>query len=171
MRAHLFHPAVGIVLMATIAAFFLLAPASARAATAEETRNLTLIARKFDAWRAGAGGPYDLLAEDARWTITGNSLAAKTYPSRQAFMSEVIRPFNARMSKPLSPTIRRLYADGDTVVAFFDAAGMARDGKPYENTYAWILRMRDGRIVEAHAFFDAHAFDDLWKRVAPAATP
>jgi hypothetical protein len=43
-------------------------------------------------------GPYDLLADDATWTITGNSLASKTYGSREAFMSEVIRPFNARMS-------------------------------------------------------------------------
>lgn len=170
MRAQLFHPAAGIVLMATVAAFFLLGP-SAQAAGApskEEGFNTLLVTQKFDAWRDGTGGPYDLLAEDARWTITGNSLAAKTYPSREAFMSEVIRPFNARMSKPLSPTIRRLYAEGDTVVVFFDAAGVARDGKPYENTYAWFLRMKDGRIVEAHAFFDALAFDDLWRRVSPA---
>lgn len=170
MRAQLFHPAVGIVLMATVAALFLLVP-SAQAAgvpSKEEGFNTLLVTQKFDAWRDGTGGPYDLLAEDARWTITGNSLAAKTYPSREAFMSEVIRPFNARMSKPLSPTIRRLYAEGDTVVVFFDAAGVARDGKPYENTYAWFLRMKDGRIVEAHAFFDALAFDDLWRRVSPA---
>lgn len=168
MHAKIFHPTVGVVLMTAIAGFLLLAPASfAQAATPEETTNRNLIAQKLDAWRAGTGGPYDLLAEDARWTITGNSLASKTYLSREAFMSEVIRPFNARMSKPLSPMVRRLYAEGDTVVAFFDAAGVARDGKPYENTYAWFLRLRDGKIVEAHAFFDAHAFDDLWRRVTP----
>jgi hypothetical protein len=52
-------------------------------------------------------------------------------------MREVIRPFNARMSVPLRPEIRNLYADGDTVIVFFDARGTARDGKPYANTYAW----------------------------------
>ncbi|PZQ57782.1 MAG: ketosteroid isomerase [Phenylobacterium zucineum] len=134
---------------------------------ATESRNKAIIEQAFQSWRDRTGGPYDLLADDARWTITGNSIAAKTYPSREAFMSEVIRPFNARMSSPLSPTIRRLYADGDTVVAFFDAAGTARDGKPYVNTYAWFLRLKDGRIVEAQAFFDALAFDDLWRRVVP----
>lgn len=132
-----------------------------------ETRNKTIIEQAFQAWRDRTGGPYDLLADDARWTITGNSIAAKTYPSREAFMSEVIRPFNARMSSPLSPTIRRLYADGDTVVAFFDAAGTARDGKPYVNTYAWFLRMENGRIAEANAFFDSLVFDDFWRRVTP----
>jgi uncharacterized protein len=143
-------------------------PAAAQPSS-EQDRNRELVARGFDAWRAGTGSPYDLLAEGVHWTITGNSLAARTYPSREAFLSEVIRPFNARMSKPLSPTIRRLYADGDTVIALFDASGLARDGKPYVNSYAWFLRMQDGRIVEAQAFFDSLQFDDFWRRVAPAA--
>jgi ketosteroid isomerase-like protein len=140
-------------------------PAPAR--DVQEDRNRNLIAQSFEAWRTRSGSPYDLLAENVSWTITGNSTASRTYPSREAFMREVIRPFNARMQDPLVPTIRRLYAEDDTVIAFFDAQGMARDGKPYSNTYAWFLEMRDGKIVRAHAFFDSIAFDDLWRRVAP----
>ena len=83
-------------------------------------------------------------------------------------MSEVIRPFNARMSARLIPSVHALYAEGDTVVAHFDAQGTARDGRPYVNSYAWILALQDGRIVRATAFFDAHAFDDFWTRVTPA---
>lgn len=134
----------------------------------QEGRNRNLIAQSFEAWRTRSGSPYDLLAENASWTITGNSTASRTYPSRDAFMREVIRPFNARMRDPLVPTIRRLYAEDDTVIAFFDAQGTARDGKPYSNTYAWFLEMRDGKIVRAHAFFDSIVFDDLWRRVPPA---
>jgi uncharacterized protein len=147
---------------ASIAAFQ--SPAMAQD-SAEEVRNKTLVEAGMQAWRDRTGSPYDLLADDVSWTIQGNSLASKTYESREAFMSEVIRPFNARMATPLSPSVRRIYADGDTVVVFFDAAGQARDGQIYANTYAWILRLADGRIVEAHAFFDAIAFDDLWRRV------
>lgn len=132
------------------------------------TQNKALVRSGLEAWAAGTGSPYDLLAEDVEWTIVGNSLASKTYPSREAFLSGVIRPFNARMKEPLKPAIRHLYADGDTVVAFFDARGTARDGKPYVNTYAWILDMKDGRIVKASAFFDAITFNDFWVRVTPA---
>ena len=71
------------------------------------------------------------------------------------------------MRERLVPTVHRLYADGDTVIAYFDARGVARDGQPYVNTYAWILRMQVGQIVEAQAFFDAPTFDDLWRRVSP----
>ena len=139
-------------------------PASARDAGRAEA-NRTAIARSFEAWRAGTGSPYDLLAEDSLWTITGNSAAARTYPGREAFLREVIRPFNARMRSRLVPEVRKLYAEGDTVIAFFDASGVALDGKPYVNTYAWILEMESGRIVRANAFFDSIAFDDLWRRV------
>jgi ketosteroid isomerase-like protein len=132
-----------------------------------ETRNKAVVQASFDAWRAGTGSPYDLLADDASWTIVGHSVASKTYPSKEAFMSEVIRPFNARMSVGLKPTIRNIYADGDTVIIFFDASGTARDSKPYENTYAWLLDMRDGQVVKAFAFFDSVVFNEFWQRVKP----
>jgi uncharacterized protein len=134
-----------------------------------EARNKALVAEKFDAWAAGTGSPYELLADDASWTITGNSLASKTYGSRDAFISEVIRPFNARMSVGLKPTIRNIYAEGDTVIVFFDASGTARDNLPYQNTYAWFLDIRDGKVTKASAFFDSIAFNDFWQRVSPAA--
>jgi uncharacterized protein len=139
--------------------------ASAQSTQSHEQHNRELVAKGFEAWANGTGSPYDLLAENAEWTITGNSMAAKTYPTKEAFMSEVIRPFNARIRTRLIPSVRKLYAEDDTVIAFFDAKGTARDDKAYANTYAWILEMRDGKIVRAHAFFDSIAFDDLWKRV------
>lgn len=141
---------------------------TAKASANEAETNRATIAKAMDAWAAGTGGPYELLADDAAWTIAGNSLASKTYPSKEAFMSEVIRPFNARMRARLIPSVHALYAEGDTVVAHFDAQGTARDGQPYVNSYAWILTLKDGRIVRATAFFDAHAFDDFWTRVTPA---
>ncbi|QGM05621.1 nuclear transport factor 2 family protein [Stenotrophomonas maltophilia] len=152
-------------LLALAAAMALPPPASAQQPSVE----VEAIRKAFDAWAQGTGGPYDLLADDAVWTITGNSLASRTYPSREAFMTEVIRPFNARMSTGLKPTIHRLYQDGDTVIVFFDASGTARDGQPYNNTYAWFLQMKAGRIIRAHAFYDAIAFNALWTRVQPGA--
>jgi ketosteroid isomerase-like protein len=133
-----------------------------------ETSNKAAVKASFDAWRNGSGSPFDLLAEKAQWTIVGNSVASKTYPDRESFMSEVIRPFNARMSASLKPSIRNIYADGKTVIVFFDASGTARDGKPYQNTYAWFLEMLDGKIVKAYAFFDSVEFNDFWQRVSPA---
>ena len=49
-----------------------------------QAANKAIVQRGFDAWAAGTGSPYDLLAENVKWTITGNSLASKTYGSREA---------------------------------------------------------------------------------------
>lgn len=133
-----------------------------------ESSNKERVRTAFQAWSDGTGGPFALLADDAQWTIVGRSLASRTYPDKAAFMNEVIHPFNARMAEPLRPTVRHLYADGDTVIVFFDARGTALDGKPYINTYTWILEMRDARVVRVWAFFDAIEFNELWTRVKPA---
>ncbi|MEK1903207.1 MAG: nuclear transport factor 2 family protein [Rhizobium sp.] len=167
LARRIFNAALGIA--ATILALCgLEARAVSQTLTETERRNKTAVEAGFEKWASGTGSPYDLLADDVRWTIEGYSLASKTYPSREAFLREVIRPFNARMKAPLKPAIRNVYADGDTVIVFFDARGIARDGKPYVNTYAWFLDMRDDRIVRASAFFDSVAFNDFWTRVTPS---
>lgn len=132
-----------------------------------EEKNRRTIQVAFDNWRRSSGSVFDLLASDAKWTIVGLSTASGTYHSRRDFMDQVIIPFNSRLSTPLVPTVRAIYADGDMVIVLWDGAAMARDGKSYENTYSWYLKMRDGKIISATAFFDSIAFNDLWKRVRP----
>ena len=133
-----------------------------------ETRNKQAVHAAFDAWRNGTtGNVFDLLAPDAKWTIVGNALVSRTYTSRQEFLDVVIKPFNARLSKRLIPTVRGIYADGDMVIALFNAEGTARDGRPYKNTYTWYQEMRDGQIVNVVAFFDTIEFNDLWTRIKP----
>jgi ketosteroid isomerase-like protein len=134
--------------------------------TETEAENLKKVEDAFEAWKKGTGSPYQLLDDNVSWTIVGNSLASKQYTGRKAFIDEVITPFNSRMSKPLVPAIRNIYADRDTVIVFFDAEGTAKDGKIYANTYSWFLQFKNGRIARAIAFFDSIHFNDLWTRVS-----
>jgi ketosteroid isomerase-like protein len=133
----------------------------------DTSTNKALVQASFDRWHAGTGSPFELLAPEADWTIVGSSPLSKTY-SRDAFLEEVIRPFNARMATPLVPTVRGIYADGDMVIALFDAAATTRDGLPYRNTYTWYLRMNGEKVVSVIAFFDTREFDEFWNRVSPA---
>lgn len=137
-------------------------------ASAPQLDNKALVQASFERWENGTGGPFELLAPDAEWTIVGSSPLSKTYQSKQEFLDKVIGPFNARMARPLVPTIRGLYADGDMVIIFFDAAATAKDGVPYQNTYTWYFQMKAGRVIKATAFFDTREFDEFWSRVSPA---
>ena len=51
-----------------------------------------------------------------------------------------------------------------TGTAFYD---VEPSGEPVEINGTAILRMRDGKIVKAFAFFDSTEFNELWTRVSP----
>jgi uncharacterized protein len=136
--------------------------------TPEEHANRETISRAFEAWRDGSRPITDVFAPDMVWRIEGHSLASKEYASRQQFVDEVLAPFGARFSRsqPFRPTtIRSIVADGDTVVVVWDGHGVANDGRSYENSYAWIMKLRDGKVVDGTAFYDSISFNDLWTRV------
>lgn len=137
-------------------------------ASSPQLDNKALVHASFERWRNGTGGPFELLAPDAEWTIVGSSPLSRTYRSKQEFVDKVIAPFNARMAKPLVPSIRGLYADGDMVIILFDGSATAKDGVPYRNTYTWYFQMRAGQVIKATAFFDTREFDEFWSRVSPA---
>jgi uncharacterized protein len=129
-----------------------------------------IIRRAFDAWRRGAGPITDVFAPDMAWRIEGHSAASKEYSSKQEFIDEVLVPFGARFtaSEPFRPvTIRAIYADDDTVIVVWDGRGIANDGQPYENSYVWIMKLTDGKVVDGTAFYDSISFNDLWARVRP----
>jgi ketosteroid isomerase-like protein len=132
--------------------------------------NRETVRRAFTAWQEGTRPITDLFAPDMVWRIEGNSVASREYADRQEFVDEVLAPFGARFgeSDPFRPTrIRSVLADGDTVVVLWDGRGVANDGRPYENSYAWVMKLQDGKVVDGTAFYDSIAFNDLWSRVRP----
>lgn len=162
--------ALMLTLMATIACH---TPASSNPSTpsaAEPTAaNKRAVQAMLEAWSQGDGGALQrLLTDDVEWTITGRSAAAGTLHGRAELLDKVLTPFGARFkssSDKFRPrTIRGIYGDGDTVIAHFDGAGTTNDGSAYNNSYVWLLVLRDGKVVRVTAFFDAIAFDELWKR-------
>jgi uncharacterized protein len=137
--------------------------------TSTET-NREIIRQAFDAWRQGTAAITGVFAPEMVWRIEGHSAASKEYGSKQQFIDEVLAPFGTRFteSEPFRPvTIRGVYADGDTVVVIWDGRGIANDGQPYENSYAWIMKLADGQVVDGTAFYDSISFNGLWSRVQP----
>jgi len=80
----------------------------------------------------------------------------------------IAMPFMARFSTPPVPLPSRFWSCGDHVAVLADATGTRRDGKPYSNSYVFILQLKRGRIVKATEFLDMAAFNDVWDNVQPA---
>ena len=134
--------------------------------------NRRLVRQAFEAWRDGTRAITDIFADEMVWRIEGHSAASKEYRGKRQFVDEVLAPFAARFATGTSfrpVQIRAVLADGDTTIVVWDGRGVPNDGRAYENSYAWVMRMRDGQVVDGTAFYDSLSFNDLWSRVRPEA--
>ncbi|WP_299177391.1 nuclear transport factor 2 family protein [uncultured Brevundimonas sp.] len=137
-------------------------------ACAPTEANRRLVTAAFDRWARGQGDFFDtVLSPNVVWTIEGSGPSAGTFRGRDVLVAKVVTPFSARLMSQLRPVSHRVWADGDHVVINWVGEAVAGDGRPYRNTYAWILRLHEGRAVEVNAFLDLEAYDDILRRVPP----
>lgn len=130
-----------------------------REPVSREPANRALIEQAFAQWARGEADIFDLLTDDVVWHITGQDPAvATTYRSREALLAGAARPLAARLTAPLTPTVRRIWSDGDDVLVHWDGSAPLADGSTYRNTYLWIMTVRGDRVTRVTAFLDNAAF-------------
>ena len=136
-----------------------------------ETRNRQIVTEAFERWEAGGTTFFaDVLSPDVVWTIEGSGPSAGRYEGRDVLVDRAVRPLVGRLSTPIRPVAKTVWADGDHVIVTWEGVATAADGQPYVNRYAWILRMQDGRATEVNAFLDLAVYDDVLRRIpAPPA--
>lgn len=135
-------------------------------ASSTQDDNKHIVTDAFDRWSAGGTTFFtDLLHDDVVWRIKGSGPSAGEFRGRDVFVDRAVRPFASRLSTPVRPTAVRIFADGDHVIAHWEGSGVARDGRPYANSYAWILLMQDGKAAEVTAYLDLAPYDDVLRRI------
>ena len=145
--------------------------ALARTTNTETSVNRAIIKQAFDAWEAGHGEVFALLAPDAVLIIPGTGPSAGAWTGKEVFLTQVAKAFLSRFAVAPRVVVFGIFADKDTVVAHFDAHAVGLDGKPYANSYVWIFKMRDKAVSELTMYYDLTAFDAMKRRVpASAAT-
>ena len=62
------------------------------------------------------------------------------------------------MFEPGDPKVHvtNLFSDGGTVGVESYSTGKTLDGKVYENDYAWVFHVSDGKIDRLHEYMDSH---------------
>lgn len=145
--------------------------ANAAPSTDVGARNKQIVTEAFDRWAAGGTTFFsDVLAPDVVWEIKGSGPSAGVFRGRDVFVEQAVRPFVSRLSTPVRPVSKQVWADGDHVVIQWEGEGVASDGQAYKNSYAWIFHMRDGKAVEVTAYLNLAPYDDVLQRIpAPAA--
>jgi ketosteroid isomerase-like protein len=117
--------------------------------------NRQLITEAFAAWAEGDSRPFfRLVADDVSWTVIGTTSISGTFASKAAFVEGATGPLTRRLAEPIRANVERILVDGDHVVVQWRGRSASHTGVPYHQTYCWVLRLQDGRVVEAVAYLD-----------------
>lgn len=102
----------------------------------------------FDAMAAGDGQKLDaLLADDIVWDFPGNFDFSGTHVGKTAVFTDLIGAIDALYSpEGRALDVQAIIADGHLVAAEYIGHNVGKDGKKYENLYAWFLEIADGRV-------------------------
>ena len=130
--------------------------ASSMADTACE--NQAAVRNAFEAWVGARGSVFDLLADDATWTIPGSTFGAGQWRGRQSYIDAAVTPLFEKLAAPTQPELIALWAVGDKVIVRWRQNTPLKTGGTYRNEYAWFLTMQQGRVTAVTAFLDLAAY-------------
>src|SRR5262249_518734 len=116
----------------------------------------------------GNGRPFvELWADDFCWTITGNTSWSRTYRGKQAVLDELMKPLYATFATRYTNTALRMIAEDDYVVVECRGNVTTKSGRPYNNSYCYVCRMADGKLVELTEYLDTDLVNTALGETAP----
>ena len=117
--------------------------------------NKRIVQAFYDAANRGdTEGFLGKLADDVTWTNIGSTKYSGTYIGKSDLTARLLGPLFGQLKSGIAATIHNLIAEADFVVVQLSGQSETKDGRPYNNTYCHVFRMRDGKIGEVAEYFD-----------------
>src|SRR5258708_36408227 len=107
--------------------------------------NKQLMQSIFSELSKGNSKPFvEHLADDVRWTITGNTKWSKTFQGKQAVLTDLLEPLRSQFAVPYTATAHRIIADGEHVVLEGGGCVTTKAGVASNNPCCWHHRIAEG---------------------------
>lgn len=119
-------------------------------------------------YEAGNRGDMDacfaLLADDIKWTNIGSTKFSGTFVEKQVLTQQLLGPLFGQLKAGISSVVENMIAEGDFVVAQTAGTAETKDGKPYNNSYCQVIKVREGKIAEVKEYFDTELTSSVFGR-------
>ncbi|MGH1492913.1 MAG: nuclear transport factor 2 family protein [Acidimicrobiales bacterium] len=117
--------------------------------------NRAAVRATFEQYVQGNREPFlALVSPDVRWTVIGSTPISGTYASLEDFNERASKAIRGQLAKPLVGSVVDVHADGDHVILQWKSSSEAKNGTAYEQSYCWVMRFEDARVVETTAYLD-----------------
>ena len=129
--------------------------------SAEENRKV--VQRFYEASNRGDMDTcFELIADDIRWTNIGTTSLSGTFNGKAELQEKLLGPLFGGLKQGIRTTVHRLVAENDCVVAQTSGEAETIDGRPYNNTYCWIIGIRNGKIAEVTEYMDTELITSVF---------
>jgi uncharacterized protein len=93
---------------------------------------------------------------DATWSLGGGLPVSGTWTGPEGIIDGFLAAMVSRLDakRPLSQEVTGLVVEGDTAVAEWTSRATTTSGRAYENDYAVVFVVRDGKVAAVREYFD-----------------
>jgi uncharacterized protein len=117
--------------------------------------NKRIIAEAFDGLsRADPRALLEAMADDFTWIIEGQCRFSRRYEGKDAVQNELVPALFANFATDYRNHAEEIIAEADRVVVLARGEVRTVRGEDYNNSYCFVIRMRDGKMVELREYMD-----------------
>lgn len=98
---------------------------------------------------------FSKVSDYVNWTVMGTHPLAGTYHTKQDFIQATFERLNKVLKEGVVLKVNHILVKDSTAVVEMENLSTALNGKPFNNTYAWIVRFENEEIVEVRAYVDS----------------
>ena len=99
------------------------------------------------------------MTEDFTWRMMGETAWSGTYSGKADVRGRMLKALFDQFDTSYRSVASRIHADGDFVIVECQGEVTTKRGLPYNNSYCFVIRMRDGKIAELTEYFDTALVD------------
>lgn len=102
------------------------------------------------------------LADDVNFTLIGSTKFSGVFKGKAEFVEKVLAPLGAQLENGLTMHVENLIAEGDNVVLQGQGESMTKSGKAYNNTYAQVFRLENGKVQQVTEYLDTELVNEVF---------
>ena len=119
------------------------------------TENKEIISNMFAELSKGNAEAFlSTLADDVNFSLIGSTKFSGVFKGKAEFVEKVLAPLGAQLENGLTMHVDNLIAEGDNVVMQGRGESMTKSGKAYNNTYAQVFRLENGKVQQVTEYLD-----------------
>jgi hypothetical protein len=124
--------------------------------------NRAIITHAFEELAKGNTRPYvEAMAENFTWRPMGRGAWGKVFAGKEHVRRDLFgKLYEQYEGAPRTQWIA-IFADGDRVIVEADGFATTKAGKDYNNRYCFIIRMKDGKMVEVKEYLDTALAEEV----------